>query len=93
MVVLTDVSQAGAAHVAERLVQGVRELDIAHGNDKVTISVGAATAFAQAEGEPGLLLNAADTALFEAKNTGRNRAVAAAVPIGHPVSGRAGGAG
>ncbi|MBN9444778.1 MAG: diguanylate cyclase [Bosea sp. (in: a-proteobacteria)] len=93
VVVLTDVSQAGAAHVAERLVQGVRELDIAHGNDKVTISVGAATAFAQAEGEPGLLLNAADTALFEAKNTGRNRAVAAAVPIGHPVSGRAGGAG
>ncbi|MBN9456504.1 MAG: diguanylate cyclase [Bosea sp.] len=93
VVVLTDVSQAGAAHVAERLVQSVRELDIAHGNDKVTISVGAATAFAQAEGEPGLLLNAADTALFEAKNTGRNRAVAAAVPIGHPVSGRAGGAG
>lgn len=84
VVILTDVSPEGAAHVAERLVQGVRDLNIAHGSGRVTISVGAATAFPRAEAEPGALLNAADLALFAAKNAGRDRAVAAAVPAGLP---------
>lgn len=89
VVILTDVSQAGATHVAERMVQAVRELNIAHGDGKVTISVGAATAFPQPESEAGLLLNAADLALFDAKNAGRDRAVAAAVAIGKPEQDRA----
>jgi two-component system chemotaxis family response regulator WspR len=93
VVILTDVSQEGATLVAERLVQGVRELNIAHGVGRVTISVGAATAFSQPEGDPDLLLNAADLALFDAKNAGRDRSVAAAVPIGQPERDPAGGAG
>lgn len=91
VVILTDVPQGGATHVAERLVQGVRDLDIAHGDGRVTVSVGIATAYPRGESEPGLLLNAADLALFEAKNAGRDRAVTAAMPAGLPEQGLAGG--
>ncbi len=75
VVILTGVPQEGASHVAERLVQGVRDLNIAHGADRVTISVGVATAWPDAEGDPARLVNAADLALFRAKNEGRNRLV------------------
>ncbi|MGY6246067.1 diguanylate cyclase [Bosea thiooxidans] len=87
VVILTDVSQAGAAYVAERLVQSVRDLNISHGSGRVTVSVGVATAFPQPQSEPDLLLNAADLALFDAKNAGRDRAVSAAVLIGQPEQG------
>nr|WP_293809043.1 diguanylate cyclase [uncultured Bosea sp.] len=80
MVILTDVPQAGASHVAERMVQGVRDLNIAHGTDRVTISVGVATAWPDSEGDPARLVNAADLALFRAKNEGRNRLVFAELP-------------
>jgi two-component system chemotaxis family response regulator WspR len=75
VVILTGVPQEGASHVAERLVQGVRDLNIAHGADRVTISVGVATAWPDAEGDPARLVNAADLALFRAKNEGRDRLV------------------
>ena len=75
VVILTSVPQEGASHVAERLVQGVRDLNIAHGAGRVTISVGVATAWPDAEGDPARLVNAADLALFRAKNEGRNRLV------------------
>lgn len=75
VVILTGVPQEGASYVAERLVQGVRDLNIAHGADRVTISVGVATAWPDAEGDPARLVNAADLALFRAKNEGRNRLV------------------
>lgn len=80
VVILTDVPQAGASHVAERMVQGVRDLNIAHGTDRVTISVGVATAWPDSEGDPARLVNAADLALFRAKNEGRNRLVFAELP-------------
>ncbi|CAH1658512.1 diguanylate cyclase (GGDEF domain) with PAS/PAC sensor [Hyphomicrobiales bacterium] len=76
VVVLTDVSQEGAAHVAERMVEGVRDLNIPHGSGRVTISVGIATAWPSPESGPGSLVNAADLALFRAKNSGRDRVVA-----------------
>lgn len=75
VVILTGVPQEGASRVAERLVQGVRDLNIAHGNDRVTISVGVATAWPDADGDPARLVNAADLALFRAKNEGRDRLV------------------
>lgn len=93
VVILTDVPQGGAVHVAERLVQGVRDLDISHGDGKVTISVGVATVYPRAESDPDILLNAADLALFEAKNAGRDRAVTAALPVGVPETGSVGGRG
>lgn len=80
VVILTGVPQEGASHVAERLVQGVRDLNIAHGADRVTISVGVATAWPDAEGDPARLVNAADLALFRAKNEGRDRLVCAELP-------------
>ena len=80
VVILTGVPQEGASHVAERLVQGVRDLNIAHGADRVTISVGVATAWPDAEGDPARVVNAADLALFRAKNEGRNRLVYAELP-------------
>ncbi|RYE34383.1 MAG: diguanylate cyclase [Hyphomicrobiales bacterium] len=75
VVILTGVPQEGARYVAERLVQGVRDLNIAHGADRVTISAGVATAWPDAEGDAARLVNAADLALFRAKNEGRNRLV------------------
>ncbi|WP_377839154.1 diguanylate cyclase [Bosea sp. UC22_33] len=75
VVILTGVPQEGASYVAERLVQGVRDLNIAHGADRVTISAGVATAWPDTEGDPARLVNAADLALFRAKNEGRNRLV------------------
>lgn len=80
VVVLTDVPPDGAAHVAERMVQGVRDLNIPHGPGRVTISVGVATAWPNAETGPGGLVNAADLALFRAKNSGRDRAVVPETP-------------
>lgn len=80
VVILTGVPQTGASHVAERLVQGVRDLNIAHGADRVTISVGVATAWPDAGGDPARLVNAADLALFRAKNEGRDRLVYAELP-------------
>ena len=82
VVILTDVSQEGALHVAERMVEGVRDLNIAHGPARVTISVGVATAWPSAETTPDSLVNAADLALFRAKNSGRDRAVFAELPAG-----------
>ena len=82
VVILTSVPQEGASHVAERLVQGVRDLNIAHGAGRVTISVGVATAWPDAEGDPARLVNAADLALFRAKNEGRNRLVYAELSPG-----------
>ena len=80
VVILTGVPQEGAVHVAERLVPGERDMNIPQGNDRVTISAGVATAWPDADGDPARLVNAADLALFRAKNEGRNRLVYAELP-------------
>src|SRR6478735_2053608 len=82
VVILTDVSQEGAVLVAERMVEGVRDLNIAHGSGRVTISAGVATAWPNSENNPESVVNAADLALFRAKNAGRDRAVFADMPAG-----------
>ncbi|BCP55746.1 diguanylate cyclase response regulator [Kaistia sp. 32K] len=75
VIVLTDVTPAGAQHVAERLVRGVRELDIPHGDGRVSVSVGVATIMPQETVTPDDLVKAADLALFRAKAEGRDRIV------------------
>lgn len=75
VVVLPDVKPSDAHHVAERLVQSVRDLNIAHGPDRVTISVGVASVMPDASNMPADLVNAADRALFRAKDGGRDRVI------------------
>jgi two-component system chemotaxis family response regulator WspR len=70
--------------LAEKAVRAVRDLNIPHrassAADHVTISVGAVTCIPRREQQPLELVEAADQAMYEAKQTGRNRAVVARGP-------------
>lgn len=79
-VILADTDMAGAVAIAEAIRAAVEALQIPHaanGTSKlVTISTGVATAISRAGGSiqmPAGLLQAADIALYKAKNNGRNR--------------------
>ncbi len=79
--ILPETDAEGAAEVAERLRKAIKRLDLPHGRNAehdsvVTVSVGAVTVVFNAGGKPvtpGNLLKAADTALYKAKQQGRNR--------------------
>lgn len=71
LAILPNTGKTGAYNVAERFRQDIEALDI--GGLKVTMSIGAAT-FPQIPASTGAqLVEAADGALYEAKNSGRNR--------------------
>lgn len=71
LAILPNTGKTGAYNVAERFRQDIEALDI--GGLKVTMSIGAA-AFPQIPASTGAqLVEAADGALYEAKNSGRNR--------------------
>lgn len=75
-VILPNQSLKGAAIVAERIRSRVERLLVPHASGShqhVTVSIGAATAFAAPETEPSQLLAIADAALYRAKHMGRNR--------------------
>lgn len=81
VVVMPDTTLDMAASIAERLRGAIESKPFSLGKDgaelHVTASMGIATVHAGAE-SPAQLLKAADQALYEAKNAGRNRVVAAA---------------
>lgn len=79
--VLPDTTKDVGLAAAERLRAAVeRDLNGQEGAPTVTISVGLATF--EADGQtPQELLIAADKALYEAKQTGRNRVVASGAPL------------
>ncbi|MGA3010939.1 MAG: sensor domain-containing diguanylate cyclase [Terracidiphilus sp.] len=85
-VILPSTFSAGATEAAEKVRCAVEALRLSHegnpeGNGWITVSVGVATALVQrgeaAEGLPEALLEAADSAMYKAKNEGRNRVVRA----------------
>jgi two-component system cell cycle response regulator len=88
LVVLPNTAAEGAAELAERLRQVVAETPcrVAEGEAvQVTISVGCAASLMD---DAGTLVRSADAAMYEAKESGRNRVVMAASddlarPVGH----------
>ncbi|MBF0552369.1 MAG: diguanylate cyclase [Deltaproteobacteria bacterium] len=76
-VVLPGTGLVGARHVAEKIRQGVQQLGIAHSlsqmNQMVTVSLGVAGQIPSVNSSPCQLIQAADAALYRAKEEGRNR--------------------
>jgi diguanylate cyclase (GGDEF)-like protein len=77
LIVLYDTTREYAAELAQKTLEGVRELRIPHGSSNVapvlTVSVGVAYAVPQPGRSADGLLQLADEALYVAKHGGRNR--------------------
>lgn len=77
-IILPNTDTAGAAHLADAILQQVQQLMIPHSASAVSpyisVSVGVASTVSQKEFSSEALLAAADQALYEAKKQGRNRA-------------------
>ena len=76
VVLLPETDTAGALAVADSIRKDIESLDIQHRGSfcgRVTASIGVAAIRPQAADHPGMLVEAADKALYTAKNAGRNR--------------------
>ena len=73
-VLLPDTDLAGATALAERVRAAVEERNINHPATQraLTVSIGVSTASGRDDGDPSLLVRAADAALYKAKHDGRN---------------------
>lgn len=88
VVVLPGTATDGAAQVAEMLRRRIESLDIKHGEDEaITISVGYASTIPSRSASPTDLIKAADQALYQAKQEGRNKAKQAGILTLVPHSG------
>jgi diguanylate cyclase (GGDEF)-like protein len=75
-VILPNQSLKGAASVAERIRTRVEQLQVPNRlapAQRVTVSIGAATAIASPDNSASELVAIADAALYRAKHMGRNR--------------------
>ena len=76
VVILPQTTQSGAAKVGEMIRNAVKDLEIPHHNSLVdsvvTVSLGVATTIPDAVDNPQLLIEAADLALYQAKDRGRD---------------------
>ncbi|MFV1988640.1 MAG: diguanylate cyclase [Gemmatimonadota bacterium] len=76
LVVLSDIAPAGALSFAGRVREDLRNMELPCG--RITVSAGVAS-YAPGMGSADVLVAAADRALYQAKESGRDRAVLAAV--------------
>ncbi len=78
-IVLGGTDAEGALNIAEQALKKIRNLKVPHISSKtgeyITVSIGVATIFPQFETTEADLIKAADKALYQAKETGRNRIV------------------
>ena len=78
-VILPGTSMDEAVHIAEKIRIKVAELNISHASsdvaDHVSISLGVSSVAGSLENSPIYLIKAADTFLYKAKESGRNRVV------------------
>lgn len=74
---LPETDRPGATTVAENLLENVRNLNIPHAMSpdigRISISIGVAVGHPTQDDNPADLLNAADEALYRAKDLGRDR--------------------
>lgn len=84
--ILPETNVVGAKRVAETLRRAIETLKLPHDTsgiaDHVTVSVGVATVYPSPDGagSPAAMMEAADRALYQAKNAGRNQVAIAAEP-------------
>lgn len=74
--VLPGTTLEGASFIAGQMRQAICQLNIPHPDTpfgKITASFGVASAVAMPETDPLNIVGAADTAMYKAKNAGRNR--------------------
>lgn len=78
-VLLPDTDEAGAMNLAEQIRAAIQEREVRHvasSHHVLTVSIGIACTSGQIFATARELINAADEALYEAKDAGRNRTVA-----------------
>lgn len=80
-VILPNTHLEGAIAVAQQIQQAIRILGISHADSAIapfiTLSLGVATLIPALDQTPDALIHQADVALYNAKNQGRNRVIAA----------------
>jgi two-component system cell cycle response regulator len=93
VVVARDSSSRNAEILAERIRRHIEALsfDVPGGRARVTVSIGVVSWSAQAGADVGALIQAADEALYEAKNAGRNRVRSSAARSSPTLAPRPGG--